>query len=97
MTLMMMIGHSIRSFKVSSGGDKQQATRTEKVARGITVTGFVQDNRLLFQGAEHRRKLMWKIEFWLRAVTFPRDEGGIISFGADRVIRKRVHCSFTAL
>jgi hypothetical protein len=72
LTLMMMIGHSIRSFKVSSGVDKQQATRAEKVVRGLTVTGFIQDNRLLFHGAEQRGKLMWKIEFWLRAATdFP--------------------------
>jgi len=72
LTLMLMIGHSIRSFKVSRGDDKQQATWAEKVARGLTVTGFIQDNRLLFHGAEQRRKLMWKIEFWLRAATdFP--------------------------
>jgi hypothetical protein len=29
----------------------------------------MQDNQLLFHGAEQRRKLMRKIEFWLRAAT----------------------------
>jgi hypothetical protein len=69
LTLMMMIGQSIRSFKVSPGDDKQQTARADKVAHCLAVTGFIQDNRLLFHGAEQRRKLMWKIEFWLRAAT----------------------------